>query len=155
MGRLLVGLIKGLVIGGGAGAALLALHLSGILGYVAIALVGATVGLICGKAPWRAETIWTPVLKMVVGLGISLGLFALGRKFLPGEEFMSFNLKGLLPALSGTLALNSAPVLAPAIGMLYGAFVEVDDGGDNTPKLEGKAKSRALPRKPQNRQLED
>ena len=56
-----------------------------------------------------AETIWTPALKMIFGMGVGAGLFALGRHFLPA---MKFSVQGL----PGELALNQATLLAPAIG---------------------------------------
>ena len=68
MGRALLGLLKGLIVGGGIGYGLIRLgHDQGVLSYLACGLVGLLVGLICGRAPWRAETIWTPVIKMFFG----------------------------------------------------------------------------------------
>src|SRR5579864_5102787 len=120
--RVIVGILKGLIIGGGAGYALITLGFGGtFFAYVACALVGALVGVVAGRAPWRAETIWTPVVKMIVGAAIGAGLCALGFKLLPNP---SFHVNGL-----GALELHSGPVLAPLIGILYGVFVEVDDGG--------------------------
>src|SRR5262249_10307124 len=87
--------------------------------YLACALAGALVGVIAGQPPWRAETIWTPVIKMVVGAAIGAGLCFVGFRFLPDPQF---TVSGL------TLGLHSAPVLAPAVALLYGIFVEVDDG---------------------------
>ena len=133
MVRIIVGLIKGAIVGGGIGYGLLRLGLSSsIFVYLACAAVGALVGVVAGKAPWKAETIWTPVLKMVVGAGIGAGLAALGLRVLPDQ---SFNIAGI-----GELSLASAPVMSLAIGVLYGMFVEVDDGGDKgeTPKAKPK-----------------
>src|SRR5579859_4433908 len=82
--RAIVGLIKGLVVGGGIGYGLLALGwTSAVWVYLACSLVGALVGVVCGRAPWKSETIWTPVVKMIVGALIGVGLCALGRRFLP------------------------------------------------------------------------
>lgn len=121
--RIIVGLIKGAIVGGGVGYGLLRLGLgSTLFVYLACALVGALVGVVAGRAPWKAETIWTPVLKMVVGAGIGAGLAALGLRVLPSN---SFTLTGV-----GELSLASAPVLSLVVGVLYGMFVELDDGGD-------------------------
>jgi hypothetical protein len=133
--RILVGLIKGALVGGGIGYGLLRLGLtSTIFVYLACALVGALVGVVAGRAPWKAETIWTPVLKMVVGAAIGAGLAALGLRVLPEHVF---SIAGV-----GELALASAPVLALGVGVLYGMFVELDDGGDK-PEPAAKPKRSA------------
>ncbi len=123
--RAIVGLLKGLVVGGGVAYGLITLHLagSGWLAYVACALVGALVGVVCGRAPWKSETIWTPVVKMIVGAVIGGGLCALARSFLPEPAALQVTVAGQ------TLTSHSGPVLATAIGVLYGIFVEIDDGG--------------------------
>src|SRR5579871_4408052 len=120
--RAIVGLLKGLVVGGGVGYGLLRLGFDGaVWAYVACALVGALVGVVCGRAPWRSETIWTPVVKMIFGAVVGVGLCALGRHVLPDAA---------LPKVQNVaLTLHSGSVLAAAIGVLYGMFVEIDDGG--------------------------
>ena len=123
--RVIVGLIKGAIVGGGVAFGLLKLGLStagGAWAYLACALVGALVGVVAGRAPWKADTIWTPVLKMVVGAGVGAGLAALGLHFLPERTFHVNNL--------GDVGLASAPLLSVGVGLLYGLFVEVDDGGN-------------------------
>lgn len=118
--RVLVGLIKGAVVGGALGYGTWYLGWTGgAAAYLACALAGALVGVIAGRAPWRAETIWTPVIKMVVGALIGAGLCFVGFRFLPDPQFKVADLE---------LGLHSATVLAPAIALLYGVFVEVDDG---------------------------
>src|SRR5438477_5541978 len=119
--RVIVGILKGAIIGGGVGYGLVVLGWpSSFFAYVACAAVGAIVGVVAGRAPWRAETIWTPVIKMIVGALIGAGLCFVGFRFLPDPQF---HLAGV------ELGLHSAPLLAPAVGVLYGIFVEVDDGG--------------------------
>lgn len=138
--RFVWGLLKGALVGGGVGYALIRLGLGGmdsflgsLLPYLACGIVGAVVGLVAGRAPWRAETIWTPVIKMVVGGLIGAGMAALGIHFLPS---MTFNIQHV-----GAVGLASAPVLSVAVGLLYGLFVEIDDGGDDKP-----AATKKLPR---------
>ncbi len=136
MVRVLFGLLKGAIVGGGVAYGLLRLGLSGnVWAYLACALVGTVVGLVAGRAPWKAETIWTPVLKMVVGAGIGAGLAALGLRVLPDRSFV---VNGL-----GTLSLAGAPILSVAVGVLYGLFVEIDDGGTATNAKPEKPKKRA------------
>jgi hypothetical protein len=134
--RAIIGVIKGAIVGGGVAYGALRLGLtSGAFAYLACALVGALVGVVAGKPPWRAETIWTPVIKMLVGALIGAGLCFVGFRFLPDPSFKVASL--------GELSLHSAPVLAPLIGVLYGLFVEVDDGG----KVAAAATSKSKPSK--------
>ncbi|HEX9102628.1 MAG TPA: hypothetical protein VF997_10505 [Polyangia bacterium] len=124
--RVIIGLVKGVIVGGAVGYGLLRLGwTSGALAYVACAIVGALVGVVAGRAPWKAETIWTPVLKMVVGAGIGVGLAALGTHFGPDTEVY---VKPLQTGLEH-VPFRSGPILAPIIGVIYGVFVEWDDGG--------------------------
>ena len=134
--RVIIGLVKGLIVGGGVGYGLLRLGwTSAALAYVACAIVGAVVGVVAGRAPWKAETIWTPVLKMVVGALIGVGLAALGLHFGPASEVF------VQPLRTGVdhVPFRSGVILAPIIGVLYGVFVEWDDGG---------GKKDAPPKKP-------
>ncbi len=137
--RVIIGIIKGAIVGGAVGFGLLKLGWTGgLFAYLACAVVGALVGVVAGKAPWKAETIWTPVVKMIVCAGIGVGLCAVGFKLLPDPTFN-------VAQLGGELHFHSGPVLAPLVGMLYGLFVEVDDGGkaaaekDKEEKKKGKA----------------
>ena len=134
--RVILGLIKGAIVGGGVGFGLLKLGWTGgFFAYVACALVGAVVGVVAGRAPWKAETIWTPVVKMVFGAIVGAGLCAVGFHVLPDPSFKV--------AQVGELHLHSGVLLAPIIGILYGIFVEVDDGGGKKEKEAAPAKSKA------------
>lgn len=131
MVRVILGLLKGAVVGGGVGYGLYKLGFAGGLSaYLGCAVVGALVGVVCGRAPWKADTIWTPVVKMIVGAAIGLGLCALAFNLLPDPTFY-------VAQLSGELHLHSGPVLAPLVGVLYGIFVEVDDGGKPAAQAPG------------------
>lgn len=135
MGRALLGLLKGALIGGAIGYCLLKLgNPSGVLVYLCCGIVGAVVGLLCGRAPWNAETVWTPILKVLIGFGIGAGLYALGHRFAPA---MSLTIQGFTTPTS----LRSGATLAPLIGMLYGLFVEVDDGTSNAAGSKGRPKA--------------
>jgi hypothetical protein len=124
--RVIVGLLKGLVVGGAMGFGLLRLGwISTAVAYLACAVVGAVVGVVAGRAPWKADTIWTPVLKMIVGAVIGVGLAALGLHFAPSVDVY---VKPLQVGLD-SVPLRSGPILAPIVGVLYGIFVEWDDGG--------------------------
>lgn len=126
--RALSGLLKGALIGTAVAAGLLYLGnlteiQSGFLPYVACGLSGLLVGLVCGRAPWKVETIWVPILRSTFGLVLSLIVYALGHRFLPSLALFS------VPQLSAqSIFLNSGMFLAPVAGALYGLFVEIDDG---------------------------
>ena len=136
MGRVLLGLLKGLIVGGGLGYGLLKLgNPDNVLVYIVCGLVGAVVGVICGQPPWRAETFWTPIIKMVFGFGVGAGLYALGHRYMP-------NLYVSVQGFADSVPLRSGALLATAIGALYGLFVEVDDGGSASSAAR---KRKALP----------
>jgi hypothetical protein len=125
--RIITGLLKGALVGAALGYGASRLGVSGgAAAYVVYGLVGAVVGLVCGRAVWRQETLWTPVLKAAFGVAIALGAAWAGRKFLGGVP-LAFAPRLGLP--EGTLGA-SPWALGPVIGVIYGIFVEVDDGGD-------------------------
>lgn len=127
MFRVLLGILKGGLVGGALGFGAWKAGLGG--GGAAWALYGAVgflVGIVCGRAIWRQETLWTPLLKGVVGFVLCAGLFWVARRFLGGVT---------LAPLGAALGRPEAPVVSlpvvvgPALGVLYGIFVEIDDGG--------------------------
>jgi len=123
--RVILGLLKGGIIGAAIGYAALKLGVSGgTPAYLTYAVIGFAVGLICGKAIWRQETLWTPALKGILGAGICVGLYWISSRFL---GFLKLPITGQLGA--GDRPLVEVPLLlGPALGILYGIFVEVDDG---------------------------
>lgn len=124
--RILIGLLKGGVIGALIGyLAGRAGIVSGPIGYVIYGAVGAAVGLLCGKPLWRHETLWTPLLKAIFGFGVGAGLNLVAHKFLGGVHLP-------IAAIPGATehALPEVPaLLGPAVGMIYGALIELDDAG--------------------------
>ncbi len=137
--RAIIGLIKGAVVGGLVAFGALKLTTLGLptgaIALIAFAAVGALVGLVAGQPPWRAETLWTPALKVIIGVAICVGLGYLGLHFLP---LATFHVGGL-----GQIDLHSGPALALPLALVYGLFVELDDGGraaakSTAPKLTAK-----------------
>jgi len=124
--RLLLGLVKGALIGGALGFGAYHLGLVGGWGYVVFGLVGFAVGLFVGRPLWshlldKESTIWTSILKGLFGFGVGAGLFALVRN-VAGDPQIAFGVDEL------TGAVSSLPhLLGAAIGAVYGAWVEVDD----------------------------
>ena len=124
MVRLLVGLLKGVVVGAGLGFGAFQIGLSGHLGYLVFGLIGLAVGLVAGRPIWshlldKTSTVWTAVLKGLMGFGVGAGLYALGHAAL-GDPSL---------AIAGeTRPLTAWTYLFGGIvGALYGAWVEVDD----------------------------
>lgn len=123
--RLLVGLLKGLVIGGAFGAlvhfGLGRKALEDWSNWLLYPLVAAVSGALAGRAPWKPGAWIAAVLKAVFGLAVGAGLFALGEKFLPA-----------MPLTGDTkVSLAYQPLFfAPLLAMVYAAFVEIDDGGE-------------------------
>ncbi len=122
--RALLGLVKGLIVGVGLSYALLRLGFSddgGAVAYFACAGAGALAGLVCGRLPWRSETLWTPAMKALMGAAAGAGLYAAGHPLLPNVTVVR------VPFFWVTV--RHWLFLAPVVGGLYGLFVEVDDGG--------------------------
>jgi hypothetical protein len=139
--RVVVGLLKGAVVGGALGFGALKLGVGGgAAAFVTYALIGALVGMICGKPPWRQDTFWTSALKGIGGTIVGVLLYLGGRKLLGGVPLT-------LPAALGAppdAKIGELPViLGPLIGALWGAFVEVDDGGSAAGADKAKPKQAA------------
>ncbi|MFT3693214.1 MAG: hypothetical protein QM831_08735 [Kofleriaceae bacterium] len=131
--KLLVGLLKGAVIGGALGYGAFALQQStGFFnGFLAFGVVGLLVGLLVGRPLWslitdKASTTWVGVLKGIFGFGVGCGLYAIVAK----AWQPSFQIAGE-PAMW-------PPFLGGAIGAIYGAFVEADDASDAVPEKKQK-----------------
>lgn len=122
--RLLLGLLKGGVIGGGVGYGAYALGLGGGFHWITYGVVGALVGLLVGRPIWshlldKGSTSWTAIIKGMFGFGVGVGLYALAAKVWGGFELSLMD--------ETRLTHDWQFVMGGAIGALYGAFVEVDD----------------------------
>jgi hypothetical protein len=139
-------MIKGLVIGGAIGYGAFALGWKGDTGlnWVTYGLIGAFVGLICGKPLWslitdKDATVWVGVLKAVFGFGVACGIYALVDKVWGGFDFR------FSPLEADTVAKFQywQPVFGAALGAVYGGFVELDDSLDDNKGKGGGAKPAA------------
>ena len=143
MTKLLVGILKGAVIGGALGYGAHALQqATGFANpWLTYGLIGAFVGLFVGKPLWalirdKDTTSVIAILKAAFGFGVGCGLYALVSRVW-GPTWM----------ISGYNVLDWAPSLGGAIGALYGGFVELDDAIETVPK------SPAAPAKPKKKNL--
>lgn len=129
--RLLLGLVKGLVLGGVVGAAItfgLRQSVDGVAAYGLYALLGALAGVFAGRPPWMKGAWVESLLKGLFGVAVGAGLYALGSRFLTVA----------MPDLAlgnGTLELFKQPMLmAPGIGAIYAALIELDNTGEAEPE---------------------
>ena len=138
MVKLLVGFLKGAVIGGGVGYGAYALaNATGFRNaWLTYGVVGALVGLFVGRPLWSLirdtnATSFTALLKAAFGFGVGCGLYALlAKAWGPSNDLLD---------IAGQDVLHWTPTVGGAIGAVYGAFIELDDGiGD-----EGKDKKKA------------
>jgi hypothetical protein len=135
--RLIFGFVKGLVIGGAVGYGAYTLDLGGVFHWITYGVIGALVGLLVGRPVWshlfdKSSTMWTALLKGIVGYGIGVGLYALAAKVWGGFD---------LTLADETRILHDWQfVLGGAIGALYGAFVEIDDAPAKAKRDEQAAK---------------
>jgi hypothetical protein len=140
--RVVLGLIKGGIIGAAVGFGAFRLGLAGgALGFIVYAAVGALVGVLGGRPPWRQETLWTSLIKGLFGLLVSMGLYWGARKLL-GQTHLSFA-TGL--GAPDQPLVDLPFLLAPIIGAIYGIFVEVDDAGGSTSAPSAGAPSGGSP----------
>ncbi len=148
IGRLLVGLVKGLVVGGLLGFALAKLGFvapGAIIAYLAAAAAGALVGLVAGKPIWAKDAKIEAGMKAVVGALLGAGLMFAIRKWvgvpLPTSlgALSGPNLSLLESSANGTIGGLAVTSLA-LVAAVLGGFYEVD----NTPNADGeKAKGGA------------
>lgn len=132
--RFLVGLLKGLVIGGlvGAGAQLGLgwTRTTGLLGYLLAMGAGATVGLLAGKPPWAREAWLESILRAVAGLVVGGLLYFLALRFAAAP----IPVDGGPGVPAGTPWVELPLLFALAIGAVYGAIVELDHTPDDAAK---------------------
>lgn len=140
--KLLLGLLKGAVIGGALGYGAFALGDVPVLSnpWVLYGLIGAIVGLFVGKPIWTLirdpnTTSVIAILKSAFGFGIGCGLYAiLVKAWGPTLEISGHNVFAWSPTLGGL------------IGAVYGGFVELDDaiGDDKAPAATGKGGAKQV-----------
>jgi hypothetical protein len=141
--KLVVGILKGAVIGGAVGYGAYALATATGFGspWLTYGAIGALVGLIAGRPIWslirdKNATSWVSILKAAFGFGIGCGLYAIVAK--------AWNPAAIMV---GEYNIFTWPVtLGGAIGAVYGGFVELDDAiGDDKKQLPAPAKPKQKP----------
>ncbi|MBA3395197.1 MAG: hypothetical protein H0T89_21290 [Deltaproteobacteria bacterium] len=141
--KLLVGILKGAVIGGAVGYGAFALAQATGFGnpWLTYGLVGLFVGLVVGRPIWtlirdKEQTSWIAILKAAFGFGVGCGLYALVAKaWNPTWMIADYNVFAWSPTLGG------------AIGAIYGGFVELDDGIGDDKNAKKPAPKQIAPKK--------
>ena len=129
--KLLLGMVKGLVIGGAIGYGAFALGLTGGWNWLTYGVVGIFVGLLVGRPLWslifdKNATTVVGILKAVFGFGVCVGLYAIVAKAWGG---FPLTISGETHAV-----WDWQPIMGAAVGAVYGGFVELDDSLDDTSK---------------------
>lgn len=127
MVRLVLGVVKGSILGAGVGYGAYRLGMGPGWNFLVYGLVGLVVGMFVGRPLWShlfdaKSTVWTGILKGVFGFGIGVGLWALAAKVSPDPKLTLSLLEDAEKPLS-----HWQPVLGALVGLLYGAWVEIDD----------------------------
>jgi len=147
--KLILGLLKGALVGGAIGYGAFAAGMDGGLLWVVYGVAGALVGLIAGRPLWalitdKDGTTWVSVLKALFGFGVGCGLYALVHKAWGGFELTLSFLDD-----KPRMFQHWQPVFAASVGGFLGAFFEIDDAiGGDAPSAKGKpaaAKPAAKP----------
>jgi hypothetical protein len=136
LGRLLIGIVKGIIVGSLLGFGLVKLGVAmpgAILAYPAAALTGVLVGLIAGKPIWAKDAKIEAGTKAFVGALLALGLMAAARTWLLVP--LPISLGPLAPEHVDHVTLGGfAMTSLAAIAALLGGFYEADNDstGDET-----------------------
>lgn len=145
LGRLLIGIVKGLIVGGLVGFALAKLGFAApgaVVAYLAAALSGVLVGLIAGKPIWAKDAKIEAGMKAFVGALLAAGLMYVARRWLTMPVPVPLGELG-----AGSESANTFGALAitsvPAITALLGGFYEADNTpGDDTAQGASAAKAK-------------
>ncbi|KYF60561.1 hypothetical protein [Sorangium cellulosum] len=136
LGRLILGIVKGLIVGGLLGFGLAKLGYGApiaIVAYLAAALAGVLVGLIAGKPIWAKDAKIEAGMKAFAGALLGAGLMYAARRWLtfpvpvPLGELGGANLSlGEAAGSAGTFGGLAITSLA-AVAALLGGFYEADN----------------------------
>lgn len=142
LGRLIVGILKGLVVGGLIGFGLLKLGFAVLpawLAYIAAAVTGVVIGLIAGKPIWAKDAKIEAGMKAGVGALLGAGLMFAARKWL--TMYLPTDLLSQIGVMtkSETIQLGYFPITSLAtIAAVLGGFYDAD----NTPSPEGEGEAK-------------
>jgi hypothetical protein len=143
LGRLLIGIVKGLIVGSllGFGLVKLGVALPGaVIAYLAAALTGVVIGLVAGKPIWAKDAKIEAGTKAFVGALLGLGLMAAARNWLMIPLPISLGTLAPEGSTLGGFAMTSLAAIAGLLGGFYEA--------DNDPSDEAAAPPSGAQSKP-------
>lgn len=136
LGRLLIGIVKGLLVGGLVGFALAKLGFAApgaIIAYLAAAMTGVLVGLVAGKPIWAKDAKIEAGMKAFFGALLGVGLMYAARRWLTmplpvalGPLAAANTSLGEAATSAGTIGGLAITSLASIAGLL-GGFYEADN----------------------------
>lgn len=142
--RLLLGCLKGALLGGAIGSAF---HWGlgwtrgeGLLLYLVAMGAGATAGVLVGKPPWQQDAWIESVLKAVAGLAFGALLYWVT------STWAAFGVPFAFDGVAQGTPWTTLPLVVSAlVALLFGALVELDHtgGGADTPRKQKKAPPKA------------
>lgn len=146
LGRLLIGIVKGLLVGGLVGFALAKLGFAApgaIIAYLAAAMTGVLVGLIAGKPIWAKDAKIEAGMKAFVGALLGVGLMYAARRWLTmplpialgplAAANTSLGEAATSTGSVGGLAITSLAATAALLGGFYEADNDPAEGEQSTP----------------------
>jgi hypothetical protein len=164
LGRLLVGMMKGIVLGGLLGFGLLKLGWavpSTIVAYLAAALAGVLIGLIAGKPIWAKDAKIEAGMKAFVGALLGAGLM------FAAQRWLTVQVPQLLLTVTGTavennqaptigaFAMTSLAMIAGALGGFYDADNTPEDEKPDAKGEKAPATKARIAKAPEDEELED
>lgn len=153
LGRLLIGIFKGLLVGGLVGFGLVKLGFAApgaVVAYLSAAVTGVLIGLIAGKPIWAKDAKIEAGMKAFVGALLAVGLMYVARRFLTmpipvafGELAVPNTSLGEAAGSAGTLG-GLAMTSLGGVAAVLGGFYEADnDPSDAEAAPPGVAKKSA------------
>ena len=143
IGRLLLGVIKGLLLGGVVlGALVFGLHMSELpllLAYAAAVLTGALTGLVAGKPIWQKEAKIEAGLKALGGAALGAAVLWAVLRWVPLGPLNAVAIHAHLPTLTAASNVLALPLVAVVLAVLFEL--------DNTPAPKGEEPAASLPAK--------
>jgi hypothetical protein len=130
LGRLLIGIVKGLIVGSLLGFGLVKLGMAlpiALVAYLAAAVTGVVIGLVAGKPIWAKDAKIEAGMKAAVGALLGVGLMAAARNWLTMP--LPFSLGPLTPdgATIGDFSMTSLAAIAALLGGFYDADNDAPD----------------------------
>ncbi len=158
LGRLLIGLVKGLIVGGLVGFGLVKLGMAlpvALVAYLAAAATGVLIGLVAGKPIWAKDAKIEAGMKAFIGALLAAGLMFAARKWLVMP--LPMQIGNLTPEGStlGGFAMTSLAAVAALLGGFYEADNDSTDEGEAHALPEAKGKSQKGQRIAPEKALED